>query len=80
MEPGQAQGPSLRLGNLPVPQANLLGIAAGYGLQRVCPWMLPGSRSLRSLVGWPLFAAGAFSLYGPGRRHSRWTSSTPSSW
>lgn len=49
-----------RVSNVPLPEANLIGIAAGYALQQVRPWTLPGPRRLRRFVGWPLLAAGTY--------------------
>jgi protein-S-isoprenylcysteine O-methyltransferase Ste14 len=48
-----------RVQNLPVPEASLAGIAVGAALEQVRPWGLPGSRSVRRLVGWPIVAAGS---------------------
>jgi protein-S-isoprenylcysteine O-methyltransferase Ste14 len=47
-----------RVSNLPVPEPNLVGIAAGMVLHRARPWTLPGTRYLHQLVGWPLMAGG----------------------
>jgi protein-S-isoprenylcysteine O-methyltransferase Ste14 len=54
------QPASWRLSNVPVPEPHLLGIAAGVLLHRLRPWVLPGSRNLHRLVGWPLIAAGTY--------------------
>lgn len=48
----------VRLVNVPLPEPNLIGIAAAACLHRIRPWPLPGPRNVR-LVGWPLIAAGA---------------------
>ena len=48
----------MRLGNVPVPEQNLVGIAAGLLLQRVRPWRLPGPRHVHRLVGGALCAGG----------------------
>jgi protein-S-isoprenylcysteine O-methyltransferase Ste14 len=48
----------VRLRNVPVPEENLLGIAAGLLLHRALPWRLPGPRTLHRLVGVGLCAGG----------------------
>jgi protein-S-isoprenylcysteine O-methyltransferase Ste14 len=47
-----------RVRNVPVPEASLAGIAVGAALEQVRPWGLPGSHSVRRLVGWSIVAAG----------------------
>ena len=54
--------PSLRLGNVPLPEPYLLGIAASAGLSRVRPWALPGSPLTHRLAGAPLIAAGTIVI------------------
>src|SRR6185437_9947864 len=54
--------PSPRLGNVPLPEPYLLGIAASAGLSRVRPWALPGSPLTRRLAGAPLIAAGTIVI------------------
>ena len=49
----------MRLSNLPVPEQNLLGIAAGSLLHRAYPWRLPGPRYVHRTVGATIGAAGA---------------------
>ena len=49
-----------RLGNVPLPEPYLLGIAAGLSLRRIRPWPLPGPRSAHRVVGWTLLAAGTY--------------------
>ena len=59
-DPATARRPAAwRLGNLPLPEPYLLGIAAGAGLDRVRPWRLPGPAWAHQLAGWPLVVAGA---------------------
>ena len=47
-----------RLSNVPVPEQNVVGIAAGLLLHRARPWRLPGPRYVRRLVGGALSAGG----------------------
>ena len=54
--------PSPRLGNVPLPEPYLLGIAASAGLSRVRPWALPGSPLTHRLAGAPLVAAGTIVI------------------
>jgi protein-S-isoprenylcysteine O-methyltransferase Ste14 len=49
-----------RVSNVPVPEPNLVGIAAGVALHQACPWTLPGTKYLHQLVGWPLMAEGTY--------------------
>jgi protein-S-isoprenylcysteine O-methyltransferase Ste14 len=56
--PGRAARPG-GLGNVPVPEPYLLGIAAAVLLDRSRPLTLPGRRYVHHLIGWPLAAAGA---------------------
>lgn len=51
-----------RLGNVPLPEPYLLGIAASAGLSRVRPWALPGSPLTHRLAGAPLIAAGTIVI------------------
>jgi protein-S-isoprenylcysteine O-methyltransferase Ste14 len=48
-----------RLSNVPVPEQNVVGIAAGLVLHRARPWQLPGHRVVHRLVGSTLCAGGA---------------------
>jgi protein-S-isoprenylcysteine O-methyltransferase Ste14 len=48
----------VRLSNVPVPEQNLVGIAAGLLLHRARPWRLPGPRHAHRLVGGALCAGG----------------------
>jgi protein-S-isoprenylcysteine O-methyltransferase Ste14 len=43
--------------NVPLPEAHLACLAAGYGLHRLRPWRLPGRRPVQRLLG--SIAAGA---------------------
>ena len=56
--PGRAARPG-GLGNVPVPEPYLLGIAAAVLLDRGRPSPLPGRRYVHHLIGWSLAAAGA---------------------
>jgi protein-S-isoprenylcysteine O-methyltransferase Ste14 len=47
-----------RAGNIPVPEAHLLGIALAIGLHLVRPASLPGTRTLHRVGGAGLLAAG----------------------
>lgn len=49
-----------RVSNVPLPEPNLAGIAVGTWLHRMRPWVLPGTRSVHRLVGWPLIATGTY--------------------
>ena len=49
-----------RLGNVPVPEENVVGLAVGLALHRVRPWTLAGARTLHHIVGWPVMAAGTY--------------------
>jgi hypothetical protein len=57
-----ADRPSPRLGNVPLPEPYLLGIAASAGLNRVRPRALPGSPLTHRLAGAPLIAAGTIVI------------------
>jgi protein-S-isoprenylcysteine O-methyltransferase Ste14 len=50
---------STRLRNVPLPESFLLGIGAGLVLHRLWPQRLPGSDSLRRVLGWSLLGAGS---------------------
>ena len=52
----------VRWRNVPVPKPNLFGIAGGLLLHRVRPWALPRPRYLRRAVGWPVIAAGVYTV------------------
>lgn len=51
-------GQTWRFGNVPVPAEYPVVLAVSFGLHRVRPWPLPGSRRAHRLVGLPLVAAG----------------------
>lgn len=45
--------------NVPIPEANLVGIAVGAGLHWVGTHKLPGSRPVQRFVGWSIIGAGS---------------------
>lgn len=45
--------------NIPVPEANLVGIAVGAVLHWVRPHKLPASRAVQRFVGWSIAGAGS---------------------
>jgi protein-S-isoprenylcysteine O-methyltransferase Ste14 len=47
-----------RLGNVPLPEPHLAGLAAGVALQVVRPWPLPWPGRAGQAVGWPLLLGG----------------------
>jgi protein-S-isoprenylcysteine O-methyltransferase Ste14 len=49
---------SPRWGNVPIPQAHLVGLGAGIVLQVVTPWSLPWPAWAGQGCGWPLVLAG----------------------
>jgi protein-S-isoprenylcysteine O-methyltransferase Ste14 len=49
---------SPRWGNVPVPQAHLVGLGAGILLQVVTPWGRPWPAWVGQACGWPLILAG----------------------
>lgn len=51
-------GESWRVRNVPVPAEYPVVLATAFGLHRIRPWSLPGSRRAHRLVGLPLVAAG----------------------
>ena len=48
--------------NVPLPEPFLLALAVGVWLDRRRPWVLPGSRSVQRLAGWPLTVGGAYLI------------------
>ena len=50
--------PSWRWGNIPIPEAHLVGLGAGVLLQVVKPWSLPWPAWIGQACGWPLVLAG----------------------
>jgi protein-S-isoprenylcysteine O-methyltransferase Ste14 len=49
---------SPRWGNVPIPEAHLVGLGAGILLQVVTPWSLPWPAWVGQGCGWPLVLAG----------------------
>jgi protein-S-isoprenylcysteine O-methyltransferase Ste14 len=47
-----------RWGNIPIPEAHLVGLGAGILLQVVRPWRLPWPAWVGQSCGWPLLLAG----------------------
>ena len=43
---------------MPLPEAHLVGLAVGIGLQLAVPWNLGGPAWVHHAVGWPLILAG----------------------
>jgi protein-S-isoprenylcysteine O-methyltransferase Ste14 len=65
-----------RWGNVPLPQAHLVGLGAGILLHLLAPWRLPWPGRLGAALGWPLLLAGlclavwavrAAAVVDPGR-------------
>jgi protein-S-isoprenylcysteine O-methyltransferase Ste14 len=50
--------PAWRWGNIPIPQAHLVGLGTGFLLQVVRPWSLPWPAWIGHGCGWPLILAG----------------------
>jgi len=50
--------PAWRWGNIPIPQAHLVGLGTGILLQVVTPWSLPWPAWIGQVCGWPLVLAG----------------------
>jgi len=50
--------PAWRWGNIPIPEAHLVGLATGFLLQVVRPWSLPWPAWIGHGCGWPLILAG----------------------
>jgi protein-S-isoprenylcysteine O-methyltransferase Ste14 len=63
--------PGLRWGNIPIPEAHLVGLGAGVLLQVVTPWRLPWPVWIGQVCGWPLVLAGlglgAWAVQAAGR-------------
>jgi protein-S-isoprenylcysteine O-methyltransferase Ste14 len=49
-----------RVSNAPVPEPNLIGVAAGAWLHWMRPRVLPGTRHVHRLVGWSFIATGSY--------------------
>ena len=50
--------PTWRWGNVPIPEAHLVGLGAGILLQVFRPWSLPWPAWVGHACGWPLILAG----------------------
>jgi protein-S-isoprenylcysteine O-methyltransferase Ste14 len=50
--------PAWRWGNIPIPQAHLVGLGTGILLQVLTPWRLPWPAWIGQVCGWPLILAG----------------------
>ena len=50
--------PAWRWGNIPIPQAHLVGLGIGFLLQVVRPWGLPWPAWIGQICGWPMIIAG----------------------
>ena len=50
--------PAWRWGNIPIPDAHLVGLGTGILLQVVLPWSLPWPAWIGHGAGWPLLLAG----------------------
>jgi protein-S-isoprenylcysteine O-methyltransferase Ste14 len=59
MSPRNA-APTWRWGNIPIPEAHLVGLGAGILLQGVRPWSLPWPALVGHAWGWPLVLAGVW--------------------
>jgi protein-S-isoprenylcysteine O-methyltransferase Ste14 len=57
---GASASRALRARNVPVPEAHVVGLAAGFGLHRLRPWPLPGRRPVRRLLGWAAAGTGCY--------------------
>ena len=54
-----------------MPEAHAVGLAAGYGLQRLRPWSLPGRRSVHHVLGWTFMGAGGYLIVRSVRSAAR---------
>ena len=54
----RTDAPAWRWGNVPIPEAHLVGLGAGILLQVVTPWSLPWPGWAGQGCGWPLILAG----------------------
>jgi protein-S-isoprenylcysteine O-methyltransferase Ste14 len=50
--------PAWRWGNIPIPEAHLVGLGTGMLLQALMPWSMPWPARIGHLCGWPLILAG----------------------
>jgi protein-S-isoprenylcysteine O-methyltransferase Ste14 len=54
----RTDAPAWRWGNIPIPEAHLVGLGTGILLQVVTPWRLPWPARIGQGAGWPLILAG----------------------
>jgi protein-S-isoprenylcysteine O-methyltransferase Ste14 len=54
----RTDAPAWRWGNIPIPQAHLVGLGTGVLLQVLRPWRLPRPAWIGHGCGWPLLLAG----------------------
>jgi protein-S-isoprenylcysteine O-methyltransferase Ste14 len=54
----RAAAPAWRWGNIPIPEAHLVGLGTGALLQIIRPWSLPWPAWIGHGCGWPLILAG----------------------
>ena len=54
----RTDAPAWRWGNIPIPEAHLMGLGTGILLQVVTPWRLPWPAWIGHGCGWPLILAG----------------------
>jgi protein-S-isoprenylcysteine O-methyltransferase Ste14 len=54
----RTDAPGWRWGNIPIPEAHLVGLGTGILLQVVTPWSLPWPAWIGHGCGWPLILAG----------------------
>jgi protein-S-isoprenylcysteine O-methyltransferase Ste14 len=57
--------------NVPVPEAHVVCLAAGFGLSRLRPWRLPGRGPVRRLLGWAAAGAGGYLVVRSVRAAAR---------
>jgi protein-S-isoprenylcysteine O-methyltransferase Ste14 len=58
--PGESMtaAPAWRWGNVPIPEAHLVGLGTGILLQAIVPWSMPWPAWIGHLCGWPSILAG----------------------
>jgi protein-S-isoprenylcysteine O-methyltransferase Ste14 len=54
----RADAPAWRWGNIPIPEAHVVGLGTGILLDVIMPWSLPWPSWIRHGCGWPLILAG----------------------
>jgi protein-S-isoprenylcysteine O-methyltransferase Ste14 len=54
----RTDAPAWRWGNIPIPEAHLVGLVTGILLQVITPWSLPWPAWIGHGCGWPLILAG----------------------